>query len=224
MFACPMRHRTTHILLLRHGQTDANASGTLQGHLPTPLNLTGIRQATLLADRLAVWRPSVAALVSSDLPRAAQTAGPIAAACGLSVAFDPAWRERGFGLLEGKPVVDRTIWQVAGGEVDPPGAEPSAAFLERVRGALLAVAAAHRRRAVVAVVTHGGAIRGVLRMMIDGRLPTTRGHRPIELAAIANCSILHLLARHYRRGVRWRVAGVNDVSHLGEMVTARDVG
>ena len=214
---------TTDILLLRHGQTDANASGTLQGHQPTPLNLTGVRQATLLADRLATWRPRVRAIVSSDLPRAAQTAGPIAAACGLTVSYTPAWRERGFGLLEGKPVKSHAMWQVAGGEVDPPGAEPSAAFLDRVRSALLAVAA-DRRRATTAVVTHGGPIRTVLRLLIDGRLTPTRGHAPIDLVPIANCSVLHLVARHYRAGVRFRVAAVNDVAHLGDMVTTRDLG
>ena len=219
-----MRHRTTHILLLRHGQTDANASGTLQGHLPTPLNLTGIGQATRLAERLKSWRPPVGVLVSSDLPRAAQTAGPIAAACHLSVRTDPAWRERGFGLLEGKPVGNRSIWQVAGGEVDPPGAEPAADFLGRVRAALLALAETHRRTPVVAVVTHGGPIRGVLRMLIDGRLRLVRNHRPVELVTVPNCSVLHLMARHYRDGVRWRVVAVNDVSHLGDLVTTRDVG
>ncbi len=215
---------TTDILLLRHGQTDANASGTLQGHLPTPLNMTGIRQAQRLADRLASWRPPLSSIVSSDLPRAAQTAGPIAAACGLPVSYDDAWRERGFGLLEGKPVVNRELWQVAGGEVDPPGAEPSASFLGRVRDALLAIAAAQRGRSTVAIVTHGGPIRGILKMLIDGRLDTVRGHAPIELVAIANCSVLHLRARHYRDGVRWRVNDVNDVAHLRELVTTRDMG
>ena len=215
---------TTDILLLRHGQTDANASGTLQGHMPTPLNLTGVRQATLLADRLAAWRPRVRAIVSSDLPRAAQTAGPIAAACHLRVHADARWRERGFGLLEGKPVQRNEIWQVAGGEVDPPGAEASTAFLDRVRKALLAVAQAHRGRPTVAVVTHGGPIRGVLKMLIDGRLRPARGQRPFGLVPIANCAILHLAARHYRTGVRWRVLAVNDVAHLHELVTTRDMG
>ena len=216
---------TTHILLLRHGQTDANASGTLQGHLPTPLNLTGQRQAQRLAERLRAWRPPVTVLLSSDLPRAAQTAGPVAAACGLSVAYDDAWRERSFGpLLEGKLVKDRSIWSVAGGEVDPPGAEPSADFLGRVRAALLDLAADRRRPPTTAVVTHGGPMRGILKMLIDGRLKLTRGHPPIELVPIANCSVMHLVARHYRRGVRWRLAAVNDVAHLGDIVTTRDMG
>jgi len=90
-----MQH-TTHILILRHAQTDANAEGRLQGHLPTPLNLAGTRQANLLASRLAAYSPAVEAIISSDLPRATQTAALIASACGMPMTIDPAWRERSF--------------------------------------------------------------------------------------------------------------------------------
>src|SRR5687767_15143032 len=117
-----------HVLLLRHGQTDSNAGGILQGHLPTPLNTVGLRQAKRLADRMKRHVPTVTALVSSDLPRAAQTAAPIAAACGLPVFFDPAWRERGFGEFEGRHVGERDTWRAAHGDTDPPGAESRPAF------------------------------------------------------------------------------------------------
>ena len=61
------------LLLLRHGQTDSNAGGILQGHLPVPLNAIGLRQAKQLAARIARWKPSVKKLVSSDLLRAARS-------------------------------------------------------------------------------------------------------------------------------------------------------
>ena len=133
-----MQH-TTHILILRHAQTDANAEGRLQGHLPTPLNLAGTRQANLLASRLAAYSPAVEAIISSDLPRATQTAALIASACGMPMTIDPAWRERSFGLLEGKPVGDRNMWEAASGEFDPPGAEPSVEMHERIRTALVSI-------------------------------------------------------------------------------------
>jgi probable phosphoglycerate mutase len=211
--------RTHHILLLRHGQTDANAAGTLQGHQPTPLNLTGIRQANLLAARLAGFSPPVGAIVSSDLPRAAETASPIASACGLSIQFDPSWRERSFGLLEGKPVGDKKLWDVASGEIDIPGAEPSADLRKRIHDALLAIPKNYPDVQTVAVVTHGGALRSILKMLADGVLPSTRGETPSHnLPVIPNCSILHLLARAYPDGFRWKIDAVNDVSHLREMM------
>lgn len=218
-----MTHATTHILLLRHGQTDANASGTLQGHQPTPLNLTGIRQANLLAARLTGFSPPIEVLISSDLARATQTAGPIASACGLPVIADPNWRERGFGLLEGKPVGNKEIWQAASGEIDPPGAEPTTQMHERVRKALMELTLTYRNKQAIAVVTHGGPLRAILKMLADGRLPATREHS-IEIPQIANCSIMHLLVRRYRDGIRLRIVSINDVAHLGEMVTSPDSG
>jgi probable phosphoglycerate mutase len=207
----------THILLLRHGQTDANASGMLQGHQPTPLNVVGVRQAKLLAERLVGFRPPVDVLISSDLPRALQTAGSIAAACGLGVKTDPAWRERSFGLLEGKPVGEKEMWRAASGELDPPGAEPTTDLHDRIQTALLSLPDQFPKARVIAVVTHGGPIRSILRMLGDSRLRTTRGHPPVPLTTILNCSILHLRIRRYRDGIRWRLQCVNDAAHLQEI-------
>src|SRR3954463_4142309 len=92
-----VRSDSFHVLLLRHGQTDSNAGGVLQGWLPTPLNAAGRAQSGRLAARLATFEPRVRRLVSSDLVRARQTAGPIAAALGVEPVFDPRWRERGLG-------------------------------------------------------------------------------------------------------------------------------
>jgi len=207
-------NRTTHILLLRHGQTDANAGGRLQGHQPTPLNLAGVRQANLLAARMAAHSPPVEVIISSDLPRATETAAPIASACGLRLIVDSVWRERSFGLLEGKPVGDQKLWRVASGETDIPGAEPAVEMRQRIRDALLAIPASYSNKQVIAVVTHGGPIRSILKMLCDGTLQTTRGHPPVEISTIPNCAVLHLIARNYSDGFRWKIDAVNDVSHL----------
>src|SRR3954470_22903151 len=154
-----------HILLLRHGQTDANATGVLQGHQPTPLNALGLLQARRLAERVARNVPAVTALVSSDLRRAAQTAGPISAACGLTVSYDPSWRERGFGEFEGRLVGERETWRAAHGDADPPGAESLADFRARVRRALERLPDQFPAHPCVAVVTHGGPVGVILRML-----------------------------------------------------------
>jgi broad specificity phosphatase PhoE len=222
----PPAARPLHVLLLRHGLTDANATGTIQGHSPTPLNATGHRQAALLARAVAAWRPRVEALVSSDLRRAAQTAEPVAAACGLGIVYDPAWRERGLGEMEGKTFADREIWRAASGEHDTPGAEPAEAFRSRVRAALLALPCRFPGIDVVAVITHGGCVRALLTMLFDGRLTMAAGHEPVEVVEIANCSILHLVCERADEvaNATWRVGCVNDVAHLAGLATGADAG
>ena len=216
--------RPFHVLLLRHGQTDANASGTLQGHLPTPLNALGLLQAQRLARRVARHVPRVTALVSSDLRRAAQTADPIAAACGLAVSHDPAWRERGFGTFEGRTVGERDTWRAAHGDSDPPGAEALSDFGARVVGALRSLPHRFPGHHSVAVVTHGGPVGVLLRMLADGTLPLAAGTTPPEVLQVPNCSVVELVAEAARDGVGWRAACVNDVAHLSDLVTDADAG
>ena len=220
--------QTFHVLLLRHGQTDANATGVLQGHLPTPLNALGLAQAQRLAGRVARHVPKVTAVVSSDLRRATQTAGPVAAACGLTVEFDPAWRERGFGEFEGKHVGERATWRAAHGDTDPPGAESLASFRARVRLALESMPRRLPGHRAVAVVTHGGPVGVVLRLLADGTLPRAPGFDPPEVVNAANCSVMELLAEPVSGpapgGYAWRVACVNDVAHLDGLVSDADSG
>jgi probable phosphomutase (TIGR03848 family) len=61
------------VLLLRHGQTSTNASGTLAGHQPVGLNETGRAQAAAVGARLAAAKLPLAAVVSSPLPRCRET-------------------------------------------------------------------------------------------------------------------------------------------------------
>ena len=84
------------LLLLRHGETPLNIARVLQP-ADTPLSPHGRAQAGALARRLGGRPP--AGLVSSDLPRAAQTAELIAAACGLRFETTPLLQERHFERL-----------------------------------------------------------------------------------------------------------------------------
>lgn len=213
-----------HLLLLRHGQTDANATGVLQGHQPTPLNELGLLQAQRLARRVARHSPKVTALISSDLRRAAQTADAVAAACGLAASFDPAWRERGFGSFEGKQVGEHATWHAAHGDSDPPGAESLAYFRDRVLDAVLSLPRHFANHRCVAVVTHGGPIGIVLRLLRDGTLPAAGGAAPPEVVRAANCGVMEMVLAHGRGGSGWRVACVNDVAHLDGLATVADAG
>jgi len=215
---------TFHVLLLRHGQTDANATGVLQGHLPVPLNELGLLQARRLAGRVARHVPKVTAVVSSDLVRAAQTTEPIAAACGLAPSYDPAWRERGFGAFEGKFVGERDTWRAAHGDTDPPGAESLADFRARVRRAIETLPEAYRIHRCVAVVTHGGPVGVVLRMLADGTLPLSPGTDAPHVPQVPNCSVLELIRETTPAGATWRIGCVNDVAHLDALASDTDSG
>lgn len=213
-----------HVLLVRHGQTDSNANGVLQGHLPTPLNALGHRQARQLASRLATYVPAVEALVTSDLRRALETTAPIERALGLTAELDPAWRERAFGTFEGRTVGDTEIWRAATGTIDPPGAEPIEALETRVAEAFARTVARHRQCQTVAVVTHGGVMRSMLRLLGDGRIPVIDGHDPVEAGPILNASILHVAVER-SAAARCRIVRLNDVDHLAATdATALDAG
>ncbi|MBI4954757.1 MAG: histidine phosphatase family protein [Myxococcales bacterium] len=207
------------IYLLRHGLTDANATGTIQGHQPTPLNAEGRRQAAQLAARFGPGGITVDALVSSDLRRARETAEVVASRAGVPLTLDAAWRERGLGSWEGQRVGELGIWQAATSTEDPPGAETAAAFAARVRAALATLPERFEAARAIGVVTHGGAIRTLLRMLAAAELPS---EGPVPLVAmVANCSILHLVLHAERR--RFQVLTVNDVAHLG-VASSADVG
>jgi broad specificity phosphatase PhoE len=84
---------------IRHGETDWNAGGRVQGHSDVPLSSRGREQAEELAGRLATW--PIGVIYSSDLRRALDTARPLADRLGLEPVVDPVLRERNFGVFEG---------------------------------------------------------------------------------------------------------------------------
>ena len=148
------------LLLVRHGQSEWNAEGRMQGQTAhVPLTALGHEQAAAAAEQLAQRRPG--ALISSDLRRAVQTAQHCARATGLELLTTPALREQGYGVLEGRPsrelwdVVDWTDphWSADGGESLAELHARVAAFVEELK--------ADPPADVVALVTHGDTIRAV---------------------------------------------------------------
>jgi probable phosphoglycerate mutase len=146
------------LLLVRHGQSEWNAAGLMQGQTAhVPLTPLGHGQARGAARELAGLAPG--AMLSSDLRRAVQTAEHCARATGLPFTTTPALREQGYGVLEGRP--SRELWDVVDW-TDPhwsaEGGESLAQLHARVAG-LLAGLLARPPAAVVALVTHGDTIR-----------------------------------------------------------------
>ncbi len=146
------------LLLVRHGQSEWNAAGLMQGQTAhVPLTDLGHAQAAQAARELTVLRPG--ALVSSDLRRAVQTAEHCVRATGLALSTTPALREQGYGVLEGRP--SRELWDIVDW-TDPhwaaQGGESLVELHSRV-GAYLAQLCAEPPAEVVALVTHGDTIR-----------------------------------------------------------------
>ncbi len=93
-------HRGERLLFLfRHGETDWNREGRLQGHTDTPLNATGLAQAQALAESLRPHRLDV--VVSSDLARAQTTARIVAEALRVPLFIEAGLRETNVGAAEG---------------------------------------------------------------------------------------------------------------------------
>ena len=171
------------LLLVRHGQSEWNAAGLLQGQTPhVPLTELGHHQAGRAAAELARLTRDGAgpgALLSSDLLRAVQTARHCAQATGLPVHSTPALREQGYGVLEGRP--SRELWDVVDW-TDPhwsaEGGESLAQLHARVSG-FLADLRAEPPAAVVALVTHGDTIRAaqaVAAGLGPGEMPAVTPH------------------------------------------------
>jgi probable phosphoglycerate mutase len=154
---------TTRVLLARHGETEWNRTGRWQGHADPPLNAAGRRQAETLAAQLAGG--GVAAIYSSDLRRAAETARIVADRLGLAVTERPELREIDVGSWSGLTSEDvRTRFPEAferwrSGEIGHDG-ETREELALRVVPAVEALAHAHPGETVL-VVTHGGVIRAL---------------------------------------------------------------
>jgi len=169
----------TIILLARHGESDWNVARRWQGHADRPLTERGREQARALAERLQ--HVELDAVYSSDLRRAADTA----AAVSLEVIELPELREVDVGSWSGltrAEAEERFPEGVARWREGFPGWDDGETYeemTERVVGAVLAIARAHRGGRVL-VVSHGGPIRALHAAALGLDVHTYRRMRPVE--------------------------------------------
>jgi broad specificity phosphatase PhoE len=201
----------TTMLLIRHGQTDWNATRRSQGHIDIPLNGDGRRQSELLARRLASW--PVGALYSSDLRRAGETAEIVGQALGLSPMFESALRERHGGVFQGHTTEElqelhpEALQAFVERGRNPPGGESNLDLARRATPALERIAAAHRGQ-TVALVTHGGTLRVMIAYILG--LPVGR-KAPFKVSGNTGLTIAEMSERHCYLKL------LNDCCHLDEI-------
>jgi probable phosphoglycerate mutase len=183
------------LVIWRHGRTSWNAQGLYQGQADIKLDELGRRQAAAAAAVLAELKPTQ--IVSSDLSRAAETAGALAAVTGLPVDYDRRLREIDVGSWEGKTVEDAAVSDpelvaglAAGQDVRrSPTGETTSEVGHRVAEAFNAIIDAADDGSTVVVTMHGLAGRVGIGRFLDVD--------PDRLGGLRNCAWV-VLDRHTR--------------------------
>ena len=205
------------LILLRHGQTDYNVAGRMQGHLDSMLTSVGHEQAAAAAPMLAALAPD--RMVSSDLQRAVDTAEVVGAACALPVKFDARLRETHLGQWQGRTVAEIDSdhpGAIAAWRSDPtwapPGGESRVDVVARSRPVVDELDAEFADSAdgstTVLLVAHGGLIAGLVTGLLE--LPTDTWP---SFGGLGNCRWAVLARRPDHP--RWRLAGYNVGIGLG---------
>ena len=89
----------TRLCLVRHGETDWNAGKRIQGQIDIPLSTLGHAQARATGN--ALQNEGFAAIYTSDLTRARQTAEATAHLAKIPLQLDQGFRERHYGVFQG---------------------------------------------------------------------------------------------------------------------------
>ncbi len=192
----------TELLLIRHGEAQSLPTSEVAEpkDIDTPLTARGRQQASAVAERLR--HRAIAALYSSGLRRADQTADALAEATGLTVVRDERLREveiAGIG-----PVAMHDLAEIAiahGGWSHLTGTESSHAIRERMLAAIDEIVSAHPG-ARVAIFSHAGAINAYVASLL-------RLHSDFFFPA-GNTGITTIRARDERR----LLVSLNDIAHL----------
>lgn len=158
--------------LVRHGETDINAAGRLQGSTDSILTARGRRQADDLATAALAWHP--AAVYTSPLRRARAVAERIAATTGAALILEPRLTEMDMGELEGITVPEMRAgwpalyagWRKDASGVTMPGGESLPAVQRRAMAAFAELDAGYADDDAVIAVTHNFTIRCIVAAVI----------------------------------------------------------
>lgn len=185
--------------LIRHGETDWNAEGRVQGQSDIPLNVKGLAQAEALARRLAQedWDH----LYASDLSRAYETARAIARLNGLHVTADPRLREVNAGEWEGLTLEQRvTKWGDQWSQIST-GQETPDRVVARAQTFLEEICRKHPDQRIL-IVSHGAWLGHTIRHLLGARQDRTDKLRNTAVSIVR------------RAGEIWTCERYNCIAHL----------
>jgi broad specificity phosphatase PhoE len=213
--------KVTRLILVRHGETEANVDGIWHGSADAPLTERGKAQVEAVARRLAELHVQVPveAFYTSGLPRARSTAAAVANIIGVQPVIEDGLREFSIGDWEGRSFLELREQENLWGRwrddpaFAPPNGESAQAFARRAILVLRQLAERHPDQTVL-VVTHGGLISSALAQWLGGGSWDWVRWDP------HNCSIT-ILAWN---GERWIGEQVNDIDHLPPEVLAAPGG
>lgn len=206
---------STHLYLVRHGQSEGNLAHAFLGHTDLPLTDHGHQQAKLASRYLVTLSPDV--IYSSDLLRAYQTAQPTAEKLALPIIkstalreiFAGAWEGLTFHRLEVDFAPDYDVWRTDIGNARPTEGESVRELYSRIERELVRIAEENEGRTVM-VFLHATPIR-VLSALSCG--VGFEGMKDIPWAP--NASVSHFL---YEKGTFSLLEYGRD-SYLGELST-----
>ena len=194
------------LVMWRHGETDYNATGRMQGHLDALLTDVGRNQARFAVPALARFSPDI--VVTSDLRRAMDTATTFTDQAGVPLRVDKRLRETNLGLWQGMTSAEvddqwpgaRQIWQTDP-TWTPPGGESRLEVAARAQEVVADLDESTEDTAVLCA--HGGLITALTGYLLE--LPITAW---AKLGGIGNCHWT-VLARRASSGLAWRLRVYN---------------
>ena len=207
----------TTLILIRHGESEANRQGIFAGHIDVDLQDKGLEQAKLTGKYIAD-NYKVDKIYASDLKRAYKTAMCLAEILDMEVIKDKNLREIHAGKWEGMKFdeliavypEEYNVWLNHIGQTKCDGGESVSQLAERIMGTLTKIARENKGK-TVAIATHATPIRAAQSIIESG---TTEEMENIPWVSNASVTVFE-----YDNNV-WKTVMVSYDSHLAELKTS----
>ncbi|GKU84817.1 histidine phosphatase family protein [Niallia sp. NCCP-28] len=187
----------TNICLIRHGETDWNVLGKIQGKTDIPLNANGMQQASMCREYLKAFDWDV--VVTSPLIRAKKTAEIINESLQLKIIEMEEFKEKSFGDAEGKTREEREKLYP---NLEYPNQESRSDLIDRIMAGLEKILSEFPNQKVL-LVAHGAVIHTLLHTLLEDQ-------SELKSTYLKNACISNIFYQENR----WSVKNYNIIDHL----------